>query len=540
MCRSTHLKKNGKYHYPPWFNGEIINCLRKKNFYFKKYKKTKRDDILSLFKHYRSCSKSLIFSAHKTHIRVTQESLTNNPKNFWKFVQQKKSATRIPGLMKYNNQELHDPLSIVNAFSNYFSSVYNQSKQTVNKNDASSPINNITVSIDNITEEEIFQALVRSKDSFTSGVDGIPSFLVKDCAHIFVKPLFYLFNLIVKTSTFPAVWKKSVCPVFKKGDISDVHNYRPIALLSNFAKIFETILYRRIYPNIKHIITPTQHGFMEKRSTVTNLLHFTQDVAVELDVNGQVDVVYTDFQKAFDQMDYFILLDKLRHIGFSSFLLDLLTSYLVNVNAFSNYFSSVYNQSKQTVNKNDASSPINNITVSIDNITEEEIFQALVRSKDSFTSGVDGIPSFLVKDCAHIFVKPLFYLFNLIVKTSTFPALWKKSVCPVFKKGDISDVHNYRPIALLSNFAKIFETILYRRIYPNIKHIITPTQHGFMEKRSTVTNLLHFTQDVAVELDVNGQVDVVYTDFQKRLTKWIILYFSINTAHSFSSFLLDL
>jgi hypothetical protein len=47
-----------------------------------------------------------------------------------------------------------------------------------------------------------------------------------------------------------------------------------------------------------------------------------------LDKNTQVDVIYIDFSKAFDRIDHNILLNKLRHFGFSDSLLNLFESYL--------------------------------------------------------------------------------------------------------------------------------------------------------------------------------------------------------------------
>lgn len=62
--------------------------------------------------------------------------------------------------------------------------------------------NNTMVYITNVSDENFLQALARYKDTFTSGVDAIPSILVENCTHIFVKPLYYLFNLFIKTSIF--------------------------------------------------------------------------------------------------------------------------------------------------------------------------------------------------------------------------------------------------------------------------------------------------------------------------------------------------
>ncbi|XP_063914819.1 kinesin-like protein Klp61F [Zophobas morio] len=55
-----------------------------------------------------------------------------------------------------------------------------------------------------------------------------------------------------------------------------------------------------------------------KKSTVTNLAVFAQYVSEITDCNGQYDVVYTDFAKAFDQIDHGLLLEKLSNLGFSN------------------------------------------------------------------------------------------------------------------------------------------------------------------------------------------------------------------------------
>lgn len=165
----------------------------------------------------------------------------------------------------------------------------------------------------------------------TSGHDQIPSFLIKDCSNIFITPLLTLFNIALRTSTFPDCWKLAkVCPIHKSGDIRDIKNYRGIAIFPNFAKVFEASVYTTIYSTIKNLISTSQHGFMEKRSTVSNLTCLTKFVSDSLDKRGQVDVVYTDFSKAFDRIDHKLLIDKLSCIGLSNILLNFLSSYLEN------------------------------------------------------------------------------------------------------------------------------------------------------------------------------------------------------------------
>jgi len=75
-------------------------------------------------------------------------------------------------------------------------------------------------------------------------------------------------------------------------------------------------------------ISENQHGFMPGRSTVTNLLCLNSSITKAIDTNRQLDVIYTDFSKAFDSIDFGILIDKLIKLGFCKKLVKFLYSYL--------------------------------------------------------------------------------------------------------------------------------------------------------------------------------------------------------------------
>ena len=53
--------------------------------------------------------------------------LSTDPRKFWGFVRSKKGSTGILGLVCYNNSEISDASAIVNAFGDYFNSVFIQS-----------------------------------------------------------------------------------------------------------------------------------------------------------------------------------------------------------------------------------------------------------------------------------------------------------------------------------------------------------------------------------------------------------------------------
>ena len=342
------VNRSRKAYYPPRFTTEIIRSLHTKNKILKQYKKFKTQYYYQLFSCHRAKIKTLMATAYRRYISNMELVVSSDPKKIWSFIDYKKGRTRIPGSMEFNNVKLESPQSIVNAFGEYFSSVYVKSDPN-NLPSTLHLIQNLNLTISYISEDEIIEALKSCKNTMTSGPDGIPSFFLKDCASVLVKPLYLLFNLILRQSSVPSQWKNAaICPIFKKGDKANVENYRQVCLICNFAKVFESIIYKRIYSSVSHLITPVQHGFVQKRSTISNLACLSQFVSKAIDNNSQVDVVYTDFQKAFDQIDHFVLLNKLNALGFSAELLALLKFYLLGRQQYvryRNYTSSTFSPS---------------------------------------------------------------------------------------------------------------------------------------------------------------------------------------------------
>jgi hypothetical protein len=164
-----------------------------------------------------------------------------------------------------------------------------------------------------MTASDVIAAAKNLKPNLTAGSDDIPAFLVKDCIHSFSQPLAYLYNLILMLHVGRS--QKYDCPVFKSGSKTDVSNYRPIALICNFAKIFERLLAKILCHHIAPYIVNEQHGFVKGKSTCTNLLEFTQYISNGLDNGEQIDVIYTDLSKAFDVVNHGLLLQKLSRFG---------------------------------------------------------------------------------------------------------------------------------------------------------------------------------------------------------------------------------
>lgn len=315
-----------KRNFPVWFTSDIIKITKRKHRIFKKLKRTQSQYLRDQYNFLRSEVKRMINAAYNKYIRKVESSITNDPVTFWSYIRSKNASTSIPEILTYNETQYSEPQYIVNAFANFFSSVYDAPKN-------STPDININqhsyVALEGISDEIILKSIKKLKNKTTQGPDKVPCFLVKDCAFALLRPLYYIFNLSLKSKIFPSVWKEArITPIFKKGNLNDITNYRPISILSAFAKVFEMSVYECVFGQVSQLVSPYQHGFFTGRSTVSNLACFTQYVGQALDNRLQVDVLYTDFSKAFDKVDHSIFLKKIDAMGFSDNLVAFFSSYL--------------------------------------------------------------------------------------------------------------------------------------------------------------------------------------------------------------------
>ena len=93
-----------------------------------------------------------------------------------------------------------------------------------------------------VNEPEVIRIITLCKRKDSMDYDDISRWVLSRIAPHVVKPLVHIFNLSFFTGIFPSELKiAKVIPLFKNGNKSDISNYRPISLLSQFSKILEKI-----------------------------------------------------------------------------------------------------------------------------------------------------------------------------------------------------------------------------------------------------------------------------------------------------------
>ncbi len=116
----------------------------------------------------------------------------------------------------------------------------------------------------------------------------------------------------------------AVASIYKKGDSSNLANYRPISLLQSFYKIIPALVKERIDAGIDTWITKTQYGFRHDRST-SQAIFLARRLLDPSEVdNSNLTLILLDWEKAFDKIDHERLIEALSRAGIPNPLLRLI------------------------------------------------------------------------------------------------------------------------------------------------------------------------------------------------------------------------
>jgi hypothetical protein len=170
-----------------------------------------------------------------------------------------------------------------------------------------------------------------------TGPNSIPPLFLQHMLSELAEPLTTIANICFSTGIHPDKLKiAKIIPIYKKGSKLLTCNYRPISLLSNINKLFEKLVFSRLFSFLDSHNTfyKHQYGFRPKYSTNHTLINITDSIRDALDKDCFACGVFVDFQKAFDTVNHSILLEKLSHYGIRGIPLEWCRSYLSNRKQF--------------------------------------------------------------------------------------------------------------------------------------------------------------------------------------------------------------
>ena len=321
-----------------WVTKEVEKCRKEKTKAWNNYIKSGRNHLL--FEIYKSKLR-LSVRENANAKRIFEEKLANNikkdSKSFYSYVKSKQRTKGGVGpLISQAGETVLDDKIAANMMNEYFASVFtvediSNIPEPTKLFESMSEISKLK-SIE-ITEEDVKNKLDKLKVGKSPGPDEIHPKFLYELRNELVRPLTKLFTLSLNSGIIPQEWKDAVVtPLFKKGNKSNVKNYRPVSLTSIVGKILESIMKDHIVEHLDkfHLIRSSQHGFTKGRSCLSNLLEFFEEVTKEVDCGNPVDLVYLDFAKAFDKVPHRRLFKKLESCGIEGSVLNWIKNWLSN------------------------------------------------------------------------------------------------------------------------------------------------------------------------------------------------------------------
>jgi hypothetical protein len=127
-----------------------------------------------------------------------------------------------------------------------------------------------------------------------------------------------------------------VKPLYKKGDRYDIKNYRPMSLISVFAKLLERLMFNRMISFLSQnkLFTEVQNGFRKGKCIDTAIQSFIEVVQESLDKGLHTIGIFIDLTKAYDILNHILLLDKLSFYGIRGTVNSWFKSYLTDRRQF--------------------------------------------------------------------------------------------------------------------------------------------------------------------------------------------------------------
>lgn len=323
-----------------WYSNE---CKEKKinmNNMFKicknnNFEESFLDNYLIAKKNYKSSVKK---AKKDYHILITDKlSDTKNSQEFWKVFREIKKGKILTGNIKLETWE------------KYLKSLY-PPKINIDKTfiDVRHPF------LDSPFERSEIKSVVgKLKNGKAPGLDKIKNEFLKNLPDNCYEAITKFFNKIWETEKIPLLWSNiEMVMLPKKGNPEEPNNYRGIALLNTFSKLFTGIIANRLHRWVEDnvILLENQSGFRKGRSCIDNIFTINSLIQINLRLRkSKVYATFVDFRKAFDSVEHDILFAKLFKYGISGKIIRVLKCIYDNAKISSRIFNqntSFFNVSK--------------------------------------------------------------------------------------------------------------------------------------------------------------------------------------------------
>ena len=346
-------KREIKLKSKPWINNNILTKMQERDKLLKKYcnlKDKNSTHAQNIYNQYKTIRNNATYLKRQSKINFYKDYFEKNKNKssmLWKgiraIVNINNSSKKDIKLINDKGKNVSDPKIIAELFNDYFINIGPNIDNKINKAKhhykeyMSKVFVNESFFLTPVTSSEVFNIIQAFDMNKSLGLNSLPIYILKIANTIFSEKLSEIANLSFSTGIFPDLCKVAkVIPIYKKDNPLLCENYRPISLLPIFSKIFEKLIYNRMYEFIdnRKLIYKRQFGFRSKHSTSHALISITESIKFLIDSGNIVGGIFIDLQKAFDTVNHEILCNKISYYGFRGISQDLIRSFLTNRKQF--------------------------------------------------------------------------------------------------------------------------------------------------------------------------------------------------------------
>ena len=335
----------------PWITDGIIEAVLTKEKLYDDWTSAKKTKELSLeqievyhtkFTNYRRCLKHVIKTQKNSYNCTKIMEHQGDSKKTWQVINELRGKCRkiIKPQFSVDGVRITERRIIANKFNEYFASIASklndeaegksETEQLPSFAEFMPKTNPNSIYLAECSEQEVSEIISGLENSKAS---DFPIRVIKHLSQILSPALAKHYNRLMSAGNFPATLKiGKISPIYKKDDEEHLQNYRPVSTLPIFGKIFEKIIYTRLYSFLSSqgILHENQFGFRKGHSTSHALNYSVHQIRESLKKKHHVLGIFIDLSKAFDTIDHSILLKKLNAYGIRGQALQLLDSYLSN------------------------------------------------------------------------------------------------------------------------------------------------------------------------------------------------------------------
>jgi hypothetical protein len=314
----------------PWFNDKLKHIKRVKQRKWQRYMRNKNIVKYAQYQDSAVMFKSELLKAKCNYEKNLFENRKTNSKKFYNYIRKQTTVCSAIPCLKNGEFLATSDKEKADLFSEYFATVFVDDNQV-------SPdfVTNCENSLSSFScdKKEMIKIGKKLKLSSSPGPDRLSALFMKNIIANIADPLCKLYNICLSHGHVPADWKIAhVIPIYKKGNSQLPSNYRPVSLTSILCKILERIVRPQMISYLfdNNIIPKNQHGFLSKKSTVSNLIECLDKWTKNYDKGCQSDVIYLDYSKCFDSVVHSKLLQKLSKYGITGNAYRWIENFLVN------------------------------------------------------------------------------------------------------------------------------------------------------------------------------------------------------------------